>query len=142
MPTKLLDGSVVFFHVSSDTAMPLIPANPSPPPLFPSAVGCVTLASASVKVIPSAPAPGPMNASNAAVMPAPGAGVGQKAEPATQLVAGVTARLGGDAVVPSAAEPLSCHPPATGDGIRLGGGAADVRVVVVVADRTRSRREW
>src|SRR2546421_276589 len=71
MPTKLLDGSAAFCQWSSETATPLIPANPSPPPLFPSAVGCVTLASARVKVSPSAPAPGPMNASNAAVMPEP-----------------------------------------------------------------------
>ena len=58
----------------------------------------MTLASASVNVIPSAPAPGPMNASNEAVIPTPGTGVGQNAEPATQFVAGVTCRFGGDAV--------------------------------------------
>ena len=31
-------------------------------------------------------------------------------------MAGVNCRLAGDAVVTSWAEPLSCHPPATGDG--------------------------
>src|SRR5689334_12453151 len=98
-----------------------MPENPSPPPLAPSAVGAVTPASARVNVIPSAPAPGPMNVSNAAVMPAPGTGVGQKAEPATQFVAGVTSRFGGDAVVTSWAAPFSCHPPATGDGTVPGG---------------------
>src|SRR6266480_2824021 len=123
MPTKLLDGSVSFFHVSRETAIPLIPENPSPPPLFPSAVGWVTLASARVKVIPSAPAPGPMNASNAAVTPTPGTAIGQKAEPATQLVAGVNCRLAGDAELTTWAVPLSCHPPETGDGIELGDAA-------------------
>ena len=83
-----------------------------------------TLASARVNVIPSAPAVGPMNASNAAVTPTPGTGVGQKAEPASQFVAGVTCRLAGDAVVTSWAAPLSCHPPDTGDGIEPGGGPA------------------
>ena len=82
MPTKLLDGLTAFFQVSRDTAIPLIPENPSPPPLMPRAVGLVTLASARVKVRPSAPEPGPMKASKAAVMPTPGTGVGQKAEPA------------------------------------------------------------
>ena len=57
MPTKLLDGSAVFCQVSSETAIPVIPENPSPPPLSPSAVGFVTLASARVNVIPSAPGP-------------------------------------------------------------------------------------
>ncbi len=50
--------------------------------MTPRAVGLVTLASARVKVSPSAPLAGPMNVSNAAVMPAPGTGAGQKAEPA------------------------------------------------------------
>jgi len=50
MPTKLFDGSLVFFHVSKDTAIPSIPENPSPPPLFPKAVGLVSLALARVKV--------------------------------------------------------------------------------------------
>ena len=84
---------VVFCQVSSDTATPVMPEKPSPPPLTPSAVGAVTLASARVNVIPSAPAPGPMNSSNAAVSPAPGTGVGQNAEPATQGVAGVTSQV-------------------------------------------------
>ena len=57
MPTKLLDGSAEFFQVSKDTAIPVIPENPSPPPLSPKAVGLVTLASARVKVSPSAPCP-------------------------------------------------------------------------------------
>ena len=65
-----------------------------------------------------------MNASNDAVTPAPGAGVGKNAEPDIQLVAGVTCRLGGDAPATSEAEPLSCQPPATGDGIDPGGGPA------------------
>src|SRR4051795_1553105 len=76
MPTKLLDGSVPFAHVSSEMATPLMPEKPSPPPLLPKAVGAVRLASASGKVNPSAPALGPMNASNAAVTPDPGTGVG------------------------------------------------------------------
>ncbi len=121
MPTKLPDGSASFFQVSSETASPVMPEKPSPPPLLPNAVGVVTLASASVNVIPSAPAPGPMNASNAAVTPAPGTGVGQNADPATQFVFGVTARFGGDAVGASCAAPLSCHPPSTGDGTVPGG---------------------
>src|ERR1019366_34021 len=72
MPTKLLDGSLVFFHVSKDTAIPVIPENPSPPPLTPRAVGFVTLASARVNVIPSAPLPeglDPRKMSKDAVMP-------------------------------------------------------------------------
>src|SRR5579864_53824 len=117
MPTKLLEGSLVFCQVSSDTAKPVIPENPSPPPLLPNAVGWVTLASASVKVMPSAPGLlGPMKASKAAEMPTPGTAVGQKAEPTCQLVAAVSCRLAGDAPGLSWAVPLSCHPPATGDG--------------------------
>src|SRR5689334_18949421 len=122
MPTKLLEGSLVFCQVSRENAIPLIPENPSPPPVTPSAVGWVTLASARVNVIPSAPEPGPMYASNVAEMPTPGTGAGQNAEPTTQLVAGVSCRLAGEAVVTSCAEPLSCQPPATGDGIEPGGG--------------------
>src|SRR5690349_7257793 len=82
MPTKLFDGSPVFFHVSKDTAIPSIPENPSPPPLFPKAVGLVSLALARVKVIPSAPDfdDDPMKMSNDAVTPTPGTAVGQKAE--------------------------------------------------------------
>src|SRR5580692_2792511 len=99
MPTKLFDGLTAFFHVSSDTAIPLIPEKPSPPPLTPREVGMLKLASARVKVNPSAPEPGPMNVSKAAVMPAPGTGVGQKAEPACQLTACVNCRLAGDPVV-------------------------------------------
>jgi hypothetical protein len=85
------------------------------------AVGCVALASASANVIPSAPEPGPMNASNVAVMPAPGTGAGQNAEPTCQLSAGVTCRLAGEALAMTCAVPLSCQPPATGDGIDPGG---------------------
>src|SRR5215472_7480535 len=102
--------------------MPVIPENPSPPPLTPKAVGWVALASASVKVRPSAPGlVGPMKASKAAEMPAPGTAVGQNAEPACQLVAAVSCRFAGDAPGLSWALPLSCHPPATGDGTALGG---------------------
>src|SRR5436305_13695951 len=99
MPTKLFDGSPVFFHVSKDTANPWIPESPSPPPLLPKAVGLVTLASARVMVSPSAPLLlfDPMKTSKAAEMPTPGTAEGQKAEPAFQLVAGVNCRLGGDA---------------------------------------------
>ena len=121
MPTKLLDGSAVFCQVSRDSAIPAIPEKPSPPPVTPRAVGWVELASARVNVIPSAPEPGPMNASNAAVMPTPGTGVRQNAEPDSQFVAGVTCRLAGESVVTTWADPLSCHPPATGDGIVPGG---------------------
>src|SRR5947209_7151420 len=98
IPMKLFDASPVFCQVSSETAMPVMPENPSPPPFVPSAVALVALASAIVNVMPSAPAPGPMNASNVAVMPAPGTGTGQNAEPACQLVAGVSCKLGGDDV--------------------------------------------
>jgi len=52
--TKLLDGSFVFCQVSKDTATPVIPENPSPPPLSPRRWALATLASASVKVSPSA----------------------------------------------------------------------------------------
>ena len=45
-----------------------------------------------------------MKTSKAAEMPAPGTGVGQKAEPACQLVAGVSWRLAGEAVVTSWAD--------------------------------------
>src|ERR1700675_1972430 len=107
MPTKLLDGSAPFLNVSSDTASPVIPENPSPPPLLPNAVGLVTLASAKVMVIPSAPEPDPRKASKAAETPCPGTGVGQNAEPTSQLVVGVNCRLAGDAVVLSSAAPLS-----------------------------------
>src|SRR5579859_2924743 len=127
MPTKLFDGSFVFFHVSKDTANPWIPEKPSPPPLLPRAVGLVTLASASVKVIPSAPVlllPDPMKMSKDAVTPTPGTAVGQKAEPAFQLVAGVSCRLGGDAEGLSSAVPFSCHPPDVGGGIATGAAAA------------------
>src|ERR1700750_2712539 len=117
MPTKLPEGSLVFCQWSSETAIPLIPENPSPPPLTPRAVGLVRPALASVKVSPSAPAPGPTYASNAAVTPAPGTGVGQNAEPASQLVAGVNCRLAGDGLLTTWAEPLSCQPPDTGEGI-------------------------
>src|SRR5947209_5931061 len=116
MPTKLADGSAPFWKVSRETAMPVIPENPSPPPPTPRAVGAVTLASARVKVIPSAPEPDPMKASKATVRPVPGCGVGQNAEPACPLAAAVNCRLGGDAVRLSCDEPLSCHPPATGEG--------------------------
>src|SRR5690242_17421184 len=118
-PTKLLDGSPVFCHVSSETATPVRPENPSPPPVTPRAVGAFTLASASANVSPSAPEPGPMNASNAAETPAPGTGVGQNAEPTSQLAAGVSCRLAGDGLVTTCAEPFSCHPPETGDGTVL-----------------------
>ena len=43
MPTKLFDGLTAFCQVSRDTAIPVIPENPSPPPLTPRAVGWVTL---------------------------------------------------------------------------------------------------
>src|SRR5215469_4758072 len=124
MPTKLFDGSLEFFQVSNDTAIPVIPENPSPPPFTPSAVGLVTLASASVNVSPSAPLPDPRNTSNDAVMPAPATGVGYNAEPASQFVAGVSARFGGDAAAFKTAVPFSCQPPETGDGIVPGGGPA------------------
>src|SRR5580704_1308864 len=121
MPTKLLEGFTEFLKVSSDTAMPLIPAYPSPPPGCPSAVGAVALASARVKVSPSAPVPDPMDASNAAEIPTPGTAVGQKADPAWFAVAAVSWRLGGDADDTRVDDPLSCHPPAVGDGITTGG---------------------
>ena len=57
--------------------------------------------------------------------------MGQKAEPACQLVAGVSCRLGGDAVGLSWDEPFSCQPPATGEGIVPGGGPARVGELVV-----------
>src|SRR5579871_6781717 len=107
--------------------MPAIPANPSPPPLWPRAVALATLASASVNVIPSAPLVAlldPMNMSKAAEMPPLAKGVGQKAEPACQVVAGVSCRFAGDAERLSTEEPFSCHPPATGEGIVPGGGPA------------------
>jgi hypothetical protein len=62
--------------------------------------------------------------SKEAETPAPGTGVGQKAEPTSQFVAGVSSRFGGDAVVLSAALPFSCHPPDTGDGIAVVAAAA------------------
>src|SRR5579863_3512147 len=99
MPTKLFDGLTELFQVSKATATPWIPENPRPPPLLPRAVGWVWLASARVKVIPSAPLPDPMNMSKDAEMPALATGLGQKAEPTIQLVAGVSCRLGGDALV-------------------------------------------
>src|SRR5579872_6711066 len=122
MPTKLLDGSFVFFQVSKDTAIPVIPENPSPPPLLPSAVGWVTLASASVNVIPSAPLFDAelIKMSKAAVTPTPGTAVGQKADPTFQLTAGVNCRLGGVAVALTTAVPFSCQPPDTGDGTGTG----------------------
>src|SRR6266568_2553244 len=124
MPTKLFDGLTELFQVSIDTAIPVIPENPSPPPLTPKAVGLVTLASASVKVSPSAPEPEPIKASKAAVMPAPGTGVGQNADPANQLVAGVNCRLGGVALLFSTDEPFNCQPPDVGEGMLLGAGPA------------------
>src|SRR5579864_8024733 len=120
MPTKLFDGSLVFCQLSKDTAIPSIPENPSPPPLLPSAVGCVSLAFASVNVMPSAPLPdvlAPTKMSKATDRPTPGTAVGQNAEPACQLTAGVSSRLGGDAVALTAEAPFSCHPPDTGEGI-------------------------
>src|SRR5215469_4092346 len=124
MPTKLFDGLTELFHVSKATAIPWIPENPRPPPLLPRAVAWVTLASARVKVIPSAPLPDPMNMSKDAEMPTPVTALGQKAEPTSQLVAGVSCRLGGDVVVLTTALPFSCQPPATGEGIVPGGGPA------------------
>jgi len=93
MPTKFAAGSPVFCHVSKDTATPVMPEKPSPPPLLPSAVGFVTLASARTNVMPSAPLPellDPRKTSKDAVSPAAFTAVGQNAEPTTQLVAGVS----------------------------------------------------
>ncbi len=70
--------------------MPLTPANPSPPPALPSAVGDAALASARVKVSPSAPVPDPMEASNAAEIPTPDTAFGQNADPAWFAVAAVS----------------------------------------------------
>jgi hypothetical protein len=92
--------------------------------MTPIVLGGVIVASASVNVSPSAPEPDPMNASNAALTPEPGTGVGQNAEPVTQFVAGVNCKFGGVAALTSCAEPFNCHPPSTGDGIVLGGGPA------------------
>src|SRR5436305_8877743 len=123
MPTKLLDGSPVSLRVSNDTAIPEIPANPSPPPIAPSAVAFATLASASVNVRPSAPLPWPRKASNVALMPAPVTDVGQKAEPAADVVAAVSRRAGGLVFVTRRAAPFSCQPPATGAGIAVAAAA-------------------
>jgi hypothetical protein len=65
-----------------------------------------------------------MNASNVAEIPTPGTGVGQKAEPTCQLVAGVSCRLTGEALATSCAVPLSCQPPDTGEGTEVGEAAA------------------
>ena len=54
-----------------------------------------------------------------AVIPAPGTGKGQNAEPATQFVAEVNCRFGGDAPFTNCDEPFNCHPPDTGEGIVL-----------------------
>jgi hypothetical protein len=79
-----------------------------------------------VKVSPSAPVVplDPMDMSKDAVIPAAATGVGQNAEPACQVVFGVSCRLGGDALVLSTDEPFSCHPPAVGDGMATGAAAA------------------
>jgi hypothetical protein len=114
---KLLDGLTSFFHVSNDTAIPAMPEYPSPPPLTPSAVGTVVLAFARVRVSPSAPEPEPMKASKATLIPVPGTGVGEKAEPACQFVAAVSCKLAGDALVLSTDVPLSCQLPDTGEGM-------------------------
>ena len=78
--------------------------------MTPKAVDLVTLASARVKVNPSAPVLlllDPRKMSKDTLTPAPATGVEWKAEPTCQLVAGASCRLGGEAVVLSSAAPFS-----------------------------------
>src|ERR1700722_43208 len=112
--------------------MPLIPEKPSPPPSTPRAVGDVTLAAAKVNVSPSAPVPDPMEESKAAEMPTPGTAVGQNADPASFAVAAVSWRLAEVPEVTSDADPLSCHPPAVGDGI-VAAAAAVLAITAILA---------
>ena len=125
MPTKLFDGLTVFCHVSRDTAIPLIPENPSPPPFTPRAVGC---GDAGVGQGEGEPV-------GARARTDEGVEGGRDADPRHRRwarrpsppaswwpasAAGWAATL----VVLSWAVPLSCQPPDTGEGIEPGGGPA------------------
>ena len=68
MPTKFPEGFAAFWKVSSATAIPGIPENPSPPPFVPRDVDVAPRAgSASTKARPSAPVPESMLASKLAL---------------------------------------------------------------------------